>query len=277
MTKSQETPLRTPDNLKLHTVAWLPEGTPKAIVLLAHGIGEHSGRYLHVAEYLNRGGYAFYALDHRGHGRSEGPRAYFDSFDQPVNDLKQYFDVIRQQHPQQRIFLYGHSMGSLISLIFTLRYQNELAGLMITGNPLAVESTSSPLLVAAGGLVQRFLPRAPLPAIPNTYLSHDQAIVSGYTTDPLNYAGPVYARMGHHIVQESRKVRTRLAELTLPILIMHGLGDRICPPAASEWVYEAVRSTDKTLKQYPDLYHEIHNELDKEPVLAALLQWLDAH
>ncbi len=275
MTQFHEDSFQTLDGLKIYTAAWLPEAAPKAIVLLVHGIGEHSGRYQHVAAFLNEGGYAVYALDHRGHGRSEGERAYFASFDQPVNDLKHYLDLIRQRHPHDKIFVYGHSMGALISLLFTLRHQRELDGLILSGAPLAVESTSSPLMVAAGGVLQRFLPKAPLPAIPPEYLSHDPAIVSDYAADPLNHHGAVYMRMGHHIVQGSRRVRARLPELTLPLLILHGAEDRICPPIASEWVYQQAGSADKTLRMYPALYHEIHNEPEKTAVLADIRNWLD--
>src|SRR5258707_1544509 len=109
---------KTSDGLNIYTEAWLPDGSIKAVVLIVHGVPEHSERYEHVAAKMNANGYAAYGLDHRGHGKSDGLRAYFDDFDQPVNDLKQYFDIVKSEQPGKQIFIYGHSLGSLISLVF---------------------------------------------------------------------------------------------------------------------------------------------------------------
>jgi acylglycerol lipase len=277
MSWPQQNSFRTTDGLSIHTVSHLPAGTPRAGVLIVHGIGEHSARYAHVAAYLAARGYAVYSLDHRGHGHSDGLRAYFDSFDQPVNDLKQYFDQIRQQHPGLPLFVYGHSLGSLISLVFTLRYQDEMAGLMISGNPLRIETRFSPLLVQAVTMLQRFAPWLKVaPPVSPEDLSRDAAYVALTLQDPLAYQGYTRVRMAFYVGDQSRLVCARLGEIRLPLLILHGGGDKVCPPAGSELAYEQAGSADKTLKLYPGLYHEIHNEPEKETVFADVAAWLDA-
>lgn len=269
---------QTSDGLKIHTIAWLPDQPPRAVVLLVHGLSEHSGRYPHVAAKLVEQGYAVYALDHRGHGRSEGLRSYFDNLDQPVNDLKQYFDTVKAAHPGQKLFIYGHSLGSLITLAFLLRYQQEFRGAVISGNPLAVEFSQPKLLVLAAGVLNSLIPKQAITApLPSVYLSHDPAVIKDYDTDPLNYRGKVRVGMGYFILQAARDVRARMNELQLPLLIFHGEADKICPPKGSQLLYDGVGSTDKTLKFYPGLYHETHNELEKETVLANIVNWLNAH
>jgi alpha-beta hydrolase superfamily lysophospholipase len=266
------------DRLNIHTESWLPDGEPKAIVLIVHGYGEHIGRYAHVAERLVQHGYAVYGLDHRGHGKSEGLRAHFDHFDQPVNDLKQYFDQIKAQHPGQKIFLWAHSMGSLIGLAFALRYQDQLAGMVLSGTAVNGDETQPAPLIAVGKLLSNVIPKVALiPALPAAALSHDAAIVTGYDSDPLNYRGAWRVRMGSLLIEAGRQLRARASELRLPLLILHGGDDQLVPKSGSEYMYERAGSSDKTLKIYPGLYHEVHNELEKETVLADAVNWLDQH
>lgn len=268
---------KTADGLTLHTESWLPETEPRAVVLISHGIGEHIGRYEHVAARLIEADYAVYGLDHRGHGKSEGTRAYFESFDHPIENLKQYLDTVKAAQPGKPIFLYGHSLGSLIALAFTLHYQRELAGLIITGTPLEVESSQPALLISAGNLLNSITPTLPVTALSTKHLSHDPAVVSAYENDPLVYHGNVRVRMGYHIIHVSREVKTRLGEIKLPLLVLHGGDDRICPPAGGEVLYKGAGSTDKTHKVYDGLYHEIHNEYEKDVVLTDIVNWLNLH
>lgn len=263
--------------LTIQTESWLPDGDPRAVVLFSHGIGEHIGRYGHVAARLVEAGYALYGLDHRGHGKSEGTRAYYERFDDPVQDLKQYFDQVKAAGAGKPVFLYGHSLGSLIALAFTLRYQPELAGLVISGTPLDVESTQPKLLVAAASILNSIAPKMGVPPLPSEYLSHDPAVVRAYDSDPLVYHGSVRARMGYHIIHVSRMVKSRLGEITLPLLVLHGSEDKICPPSGGEALYNGAASADKTLKMYPGLYHEIHNEPEQDNVLADVVNWLNLH
>jgi len=263
--------------LNLHTQTWLPDGEARAVVLIVHGTGEHIGRYEHVASHFVEDGYAVYGLDFRGHGKSDGLRAYYDNFDDPLRDLKQYLDQIKAEQPDKKIFLYGHSMGSLLALVFALDHQRELDGLILSGSTLEVESSQPKFLIALGGVLNNIIPKTPITPLPHPYLSRDPAVVTAYNTDPLVFQGNVRVRTGSQIVHMSRMVKARLSEITLPLLIIHGGQDKICPPAGSETLYRGAGSSDKTLKIYPDLYHEIHNEPEKETVLTDNVNWLNLH
>ncbi|MEO8611712.1 MAG: lysophospholipase [Chloroflexota bacterium] len=265
------------DGLNIHTESWLPDSDPHAVVLISHGIGEHIGRYAHVAARLVADRYAVYGLDHRGHGKSDGLRSYFDDLNEPVNDLKQYLDQIKVAQPSKKIFLYGHSLGSLIALLFTLRYQSEITGLISSSTPLEVEPSQPKFLIAAAGVLNNIIPKAAITPLPTVYISTDPAEVKAYETDPLIYHGNVRVRVGYQIVQYSRIVKARLSEIKLPLLVFHGSADKICPPAGSETLYRGAGSSDKTLKIYPGMYHETHNEVEKSTVLNDIAAWLGAH
>ncbi len=265
------------DGATIHTECWLPDADVKAVVLIVHGLAEHMGRYTHVAAKLNPMGYAVYGLDHPGHGQSEGLRAYFDDFDQPLNTLRQYLDRVKTEQPGKKIFIYGHSLGALISLAFLLRYQTDFAGAVISGAPLEVEASQPKWLISMGNVMNSVAPKLAVNPLDSKWLSHDPVIVTGYDNDPLVHRGNVRVRMGTQIVQISRNVKSRLAELKLPMLIIHGAEDKICPPAGSTVLNQGIGSSDKTLKIYPGMYHEVHNEVDKAEVLNDIATWLDAH
>jgi len=268
---------QTSDGLTIHTEAWLPDGDPKAVALIVHGYAEHIRRYAHVPDLLVRHGYAVYGLDHRGHGRSGGLRVHFDSFDQPVDDLKTYFDQVRLAQPDKRIFIYGHSMGSFIATQFVLRYQDELAGFISSGSPLTVDTTVPRLMVIVGNLLNSLAPNLPLIKLDLNAISRDPAVVAAYNSDPLVYQSPVRVRVAVSYNQALSGVRANLSQIRLPLLIVHGGADRLCPPSGSELMFREAASADKTLKIYPGLYHEVHNEPEKDTVLADLVAWLDGH
>ncbi|MCA9903230.1 MAG: alpha/beta fold hydrolase, partial [Anaerolineae bacterium] len=136
----QTATLHTSDNLTLHTESWLPEGEPRAAIVVVHGYGEHLGRYRHVADYFVKQGYAVYALDHRGHGQSEGLRAYVHSFNQFVEDLHVYVGQVKSAQAGRKLFILGHSMGALISLLYCIRYPDGIAGLVISGAPVNADA-----------------------------------------------------------------------------------------------------------------------------------------
>lgn len=267
---------RTSDGVNIHTVSWLPEDS-KAAVVIVHGLAEHSGRYAHVAARLNAAGCAVYSLDHRGHGRSDGLRAYFEDFDQPVNDLRQYIDdTVSAAQPGRRLFIYGHSLGSLITLVYALRHGRDLAGLIISGTPLDVESSQPRALIQIGDLLNNLLPKLGIARLDSKGLSHDVAVVQAYDSDPLVYRGAVRVRMAHHIVHVSRMVKAQAAQLTQPLLILHGEADPICPVTGSRTLHDAASASDKTLRIYPGLFHEIHNEPQQADALDDVAAWLAA-
>jgi acylglycerol lipase len=246
-------------NLKLFYQCWLPSGELQAVLMVAHGFAEHSGRYGQLAEYLVSRDYAVYALDHRGHGKSEGERVYVDKFSDYVDDLKTFFDIIRKDNPEKRIFLVGHSMGSAIALFYASRYQDELAGLVTSGG--GINSGNEP-------------PSPPQPEnqpLPTDFLSHDPAVIEAYVNDPLVYRGPIPAKLSGKMSAVSDAVSL----ITLPALIM--AGNAVADGVRSRTLFERLGSTDKTLKLYDGLRHEIFNEPEQLQVFHDLTAWLEGH
>ena len=267
--------IQTTDGIEIHTVAWLPDTAPRAVIMIAHGIGEHSGRYRHVAAYLVEQGYAVHALDHRGHGKSGGERVYFESFDVAVNDLKQVIDTVKAQHTGLPMILMGHSMGSLITLLFALKYQSDLAGVISSGTPLTLETTVPSFVASLLRMLERIMPRAKFIAVDPNDLSHDPQVIADYKADPLTSNDRINLRMVAGLVNNAQHVRDNLHTLTLPLLILHGEADALAPKTGSDLLYAQAASTDKTLKIYPNLYHETLNEPEKQTVLDDIGAWLE--
>jgi len=272
---SQEVMFKSSDGLKLHSVKWLPKTDPKAVIIIVHGIAEHIGRYEHVAQVFVDAGFAVYGYDHRTHGKSAGePRTYFTSFDVPVADLTQFVELVQKENPNKKVFMYGHSMGSLISNLYALKHQDKLAGWISSGSPLAADtSVPAPVLMILTALSKVF-PTLRLVKIPPTDLTHDVNIVNAYITDPLVDAQPTRLGMASGIIGNGKSVISQLGNLRLPILLLHGGEDKVCPPAASPLIYEKAGSKDKTLKVYEGLYHEIHNETQFGRIMSDVIEWI---
>lgn len=269
--------LTTPDEIQLYMTGWLVEQA-RGAVLIVHGIGEHSGRYPHVVTALNLRGYSVFTYDQRGHGKSGGQRVYFETPDTLPGDLALVADNVRDTVYGTPLFIYGHSLGSLVTLAYALDHQNQLAGLILTGAPLDYDANVSPALAAAAKVMNKVLPRLQALELVNLKdLSHDPAVVKAYADDPLNYHGRMSVRTGNNFLELLTRTRARLPELTLPLLILHGGDDAICPPSGSVRLHDQAASTDKTLILYPGLYHEIHNEPSRVDVIKDILAWLDSH
>lgn len=254
--------------------AWLPVGDPRAVVLIAHGAGEHGGRYEWVGGELAARGHAAYAIDHRGHGRSDGPRALVDSIDDAVEDLHRLAGLAAGRHPGAPTFLLGHSMGGAIAIAYAARHQGELTGLVLSAPFAAVDA--GPVVLAGVRVLSRVAPRLPVRRIDATTVSRDPEVVAAYDADPLNHHGPLPARTVGELVRSVELLGERLPALRLPLLTMYGSGDRLVPPAGSELVDARAGSDDATLTAYDGLYHELLNEPERERVLSDVADWLEA-
>ena len=248
---------------------------PNGVVTIAHGYGEHIGRYQHVATRLTQAGYAVYGLDHHGHGRSAGRRGRV-ALGPAVEDLDQLIvTVARARHPELPQFLLGHSMGGAIALRYAMAHQQRLTGLAVSAPLAAVDG--GPVLLAAGKLLGILLPAAPVSRVDPRLVSRDHQVVKDYIADPLNYHGPVPARVARDFILHVGTLAAGVRRITLPVLLMWGTADRLCPPSGSELVASNIGSEDLTVKRYADLFHEILNEPEREQVLSDLLAWLDGH
>lgn len=251
---------------RLYYRHWDTGAPAQAQVVIAHGFAEHSGRYGHVASALNTAGMSVWALDHRGHGQSEGDeRADIESVAAAVADLDLFVDVVRSRVPEGPLFLVGHSMGGLIAAAYAEDHQDRLTGLVLSGALLFV----APEIAALADLEE----------IPDLGLadavSSDPAVVQAYKDDPLVYLGPPPRRFIESFAQVDQ-VRSRLKELTLPILAMHGSGDLLVSPQALRDLVASVSSEDLTAILWPGLWHEIFNEPRKDEVISSMARWIAA-
>ena len=262
--------------LRIFWQSWLPPAPPRGVVVIAHGLGEHRGRYAHVAERLVREGDAVYALDHRGHGRSEGPRALLDKIGSAVADLDSLVLRASDEHPGSPVFLLGHSMGGTLALCYAMCRQDRLEALALSG-PLAALHAASPVVRLAAKLLSTLTPRLPVIAVDASLISRDPAVVQAYNADPLVHHGKLPARTVAELAAAVASLPAGVSAITVPTLIMYGTADGLCPPEGSEMLGRRIGATDRTVKSYPGLYHEILNEPEQEQVMDDLCAWLDAH
>ncbi len=271
--KHQTGTFKTSDGWTIYYQSWVPDA-PTAIVILAHGYAEHSGRYEHVSEALLQQGYAVYALDHRNHGRSDGEKGYVENISALVDDLNQFITQTKKAHPELPTVLLGHSMGGVISLHYAINHPKQIDLLVLSAPYLIDGGNVSPLLIRLSKIIATLFPRLPIKAIDSSTVSRDPAVVKDYDQDPLNSRNKVRARSGLELVSAGPLAFRRANEIQLPILIMHGDADSIASVDGSRKLNDLVTSKDKSLRIYNGLYHEIMNEPEKEQVLADIIQWL---
>lgn len=262
-------------DVALHGQAWLPERAPRAIVVISHGLAEHGGRYAGLASRLVEKGYAVYALDHRGHGRSGGRRANIGRFDYLVSDLGTFIGRAQRQHPDTPVVLLGHSMGGAIALACALKYHNVLRALVLSAPALAAgQAVPAPKLWMAK-LLSAVSPDTGALTLPASAVSRDPAVVRAYENDPLVYRGSIPARTLVEMLGAMRRLQEKAHELRLPVLIQHGTADSLVPLAALHPVYQRLgQSKSRTLQLYEGLYHEVYNEPERDRVIGDLEAWL---
>ncbi len=265
------------DGLQLFERSWLPDGDPKAAVAIVHGYAEHSGRYEHVAKRLVAGGYAVYALDLRGHGRSEGRRVFIRSMDEHLGDVDRFLDRVRERQPALPLFLLGHSMGGTVVAAYLVTGARSLSGAILSAPAIRSQRGSSAIARAILAILARLLPRLPVGRLDSAEISRDPQVVARYDADPLVYRGRMPAGTIAALVRAARMVLANLETITLPLLLLHGTMDSLADPEGSRQLHEQAASSDKTLKLYEGLYHEIFNEPEQERVLDDLVGWLEAH
>ncbi|MFL5862387.1 MAG: alpha/beta hydrolase [Solirubrobacteraceae bacterium] len=252
-----------------------PAAPPRALVVLVHGAGEHSGRYGHVVTRIVSEGYAVHACDHRGHGRSDGHRALIEDMDDVVRDVDSLVDRAVAAEPGLPVFMLGHSMGGLIGLRYALARQERLSGLILSAALAAIDAVPKPLELV-GRALSVIAPRAPLIAIDAALVSRDPAVVQEYRADPLVHHGKLPARTAAQLANAVAHLPPTVGTITLPTLILYGTADGLCPPAGSEMLARRIGSADTIVKAYDGLFHEILNEPERETVLDDIVDWLAA-
>ncbi len=261
----------------LFTQAWLPDVAPTAVIVLAHGLGEHSGRYRPLAERLVADGRAVYAIDHRGHGRSAGPRANIERFAHVVSDFCTFAGRASRQHPGTPMFLFGHSMGGAVAFASAARLQETLSGVVLSGPALAAGDAIPGFKLLLARLLSWVAPNTGVLMLPADAVSRDPEVVRAYQADPLVMHRAIPARTLVELLDAMKTFPALAKLLRLPMLIQHGTADLLVPLAPARDVHQAIGSQYRTFRPYDGLYHEIYNEPEREQVIADLLKWLAVH
>jgi acylglycerol lipase len=262
--------------VELYWKGCLPSGEPTGVLLISHGLGEHSSRYGYVEDALVPDGWAVYGLDHRGHGRSGGRRAHLVRYDDWLADLDTFRRLVVTRHPGLPMFLLGHSMGGQIALAYALEHQQALRGLVLSAPALATNAlprAAVPVLQAAAKVAPTLRPAG----IDVTKISKDPAVVDAYRADPLVHHGRPTLGLSSALYGQFAVLPERARALRLPVLIQHGTLDGLVDPSGSRLLEANVGSPDRTVRWYEGLWHEIYNEPERERPLSDLREWLDAH
>lgn len=262
---------------RLYQQTWLPDEEPRAVVLLIHGLGEHSSRYTHVAKHLTQRGYAVFTIDHYGHGKSDGHAGFVERFSVYLDGVAGLLETARSEYPGQPMFLLGHSMGGLIAATFLLDHPSAFRAAVLSAPAIKSDQAPPAIIIALIRLLSALAPTLPLIQLDASDVSRDPAVVSAYMNDPLVNHGKLSARLLSEMSATMQGTVARAALIKLPILLLHGEDDQLTSLDGSVELYEAVSSTDKKLKTYPGLYHEIFNEPEQDAVLEDMSTWLEAH
>lgn len=266
--------LRTPDGETLEVQDWpLQTGAAHAVVVVVHGLGEHAGRYAHVAQRLNNWGFEVRAVDQYGHGASSGVRGGLPTTHRLLDDLAQVIEDTRRTHPALPLVLLGHSLGGLVAASFVARRVRDVDALVL----------SSPAIDPGLSAFQKFLVAtlsrvAPALRVDNgldlQYLSHDPAVALAYRADALCH-DRIGARLARFLADEGATVQAAAARWHVPTLLVYAGDDRLVSPAGSRAFARAAPPSMVSATCYADHYHEIFNERDAAPVFERLRRWLD--
>lgn len=253
---------------------WTPDASPRAVVVLSHGLGEHARRYDHVAQCFGDAGLVTYALDHRGHGRSGGKRVLVRDMSEYTGDFDTLVRIATREHPGLACVVLGHSMGGAIVFTYGVERPDNYDLMVLSGPAVAAQDQLSPLLVLAAKVLGVLVPGLPVQELDVDAISRDPAVVAAYKDDPLVYHGKVPAGIGRVLVHVGETMPKRAPALTAPLLVVHGSDDRLIPVAGSRRLVECAGPADVELKVYPGLYHEVFNEPERDRVLGDVVSWV---
>lgn len=256
---------------------WLPEGEVKAVLFIAHGLAEHGGRYINLVNRMVPLGFAVYALDQYGHGKSDGVRVFINDFKDYIRPMKRFRDMVAEWHPEQDVFLMGHSMGGLIAAVFLLDHQEDFAGAIISAPLTKIPTKINAFSKFMVQTLANVLPKARLVGIESEGISRDPEEVARYVNDPLVYTGNSTTKLGAVTLDAMGWVTSGRVNFCLPMFIIQGTADPLVDLAGAQELYDAISSEDKTLKYYEGYYHEVINDLGKEVVLDDIQHWLEDH
>jgi alpha-beta hydrolase superfamily lysophospholipase len=257
--------------------SWKPAtGQAKAVLIIMHGLKDHADRYSPLAERLVAEGYAVYAFDLRGHGDSEGPRVWVDRFDDYVDDLGRFVARVRAQEAGKPLFLFGHSMGGAISTLYALRPDTGLRGLILSAPALKPPKDVSGFVQWTTRFLSALTPTLAVLDLKDESFCRDPKVVAEMKADPLIYhqAGP--ARTAGELFGAMYRIDTESPKLTVPLLALHGKADQLTDPDGSVELVLRAGSSDKRLKLYPLMVHDLVHEPERAEVIGDIVAWMNA-
>lgn len=272
----KSTSITSSQNQKLFVHQW-PTTIAKAKLIIVHGYAEHSYRYDEFARYLNEHSIEVLSYDQVGYGRSEGVRGYVDRFSTYINDLDKFMDHIDLDNSSAPVFLLGHSMGGLVATQYCLTNSraSSLAGLITSAALLKLDEDLSPILQMIAPLLGMLFPKLKTEKLDQTYLTRSEENLKAYNADPLNYLEGTRARTGAEMIKTTKAIPKAFHSLSIPLLAMHGTGDKITDRRGTEQLYNDANSIDKELKMYDGLYHELLHEPEKVGVMNDIIEWIN--
>jgi acylglycerol lipase len=273
---AREERIETTGGLKVLVRSWQPAVPARAAVAIVHGVKSHGGYYGWAAEQLTEAGIAVYALDLRGRGRSDGPRLYVDDIGEYLADVDALVSHARLREPGLPVFLLGHSAGGVISCVYALDHQAELAGLICESFAFKVAAPDFVLTLVKW--LSRIAPHLPVLRLKTADFSRDPAAVRAMIGDPAGVHGEAQpAATVAALLRGAERLEREFSSLRVPVLILHGTADKVTRPAGSQQFHDTAGSADKTLRLYEGHAHDLLNDLGRETVMADITGWIDAH
>ena len=261
------------DGYKIFFRAWRPEGQARAVVVICHGVNSHGGQYLWTGDQLVHSDFAVYAIDLRGRGKSEGERFYIDDVSDYVQDVAALVKLAKAREPGLPVYLLGHSAGGVVSCVYTLENQAELAGLICESFAFKVPAPDLALGLIKG--ISYVAPRLPVLKLKNEDFSRDPEAVATLNNDPLTHNEVQPAKTVAALVRADERLEKEFPLITLPVFILHGTADKATVPSGSQFFYDTVGSKDKSLKLYEGHAHDLLNDICKEEVMADIKEWIN--
>ena len=253
--------------------SWRPSGKPRGVVAICHGVNSHSGQYLWVGAQLQAAGFAVYALDLRGRGKSDGERFYVDDIAEYVSDVSMLIKLAKSREPAVPVYLLGHSAGGVVSCVYALENQPEIAGLICESFAFQVPAPDFALAVVKG--ISHLAPHAHVLKLHNEDFSRDPKVVKSMNEDPLIAHEVQPTKTVATLVRADERLKREFPLIKLPVFILHGTADKATRPSGSQMFYDNAGSADKTLKLYEGHFHDLLNDFGKEEVMADILAWID--
>ena len=265
--------------LNLYYQSWYPQAEVRGVLNIVHGLGSHSSSYRNIVEHLIPKNYAIYAFDLRGNGRSPGQRGHISSWEVFRADLQAFLQLVETQSPKCPQFILGHSLGGVVVLDYVMRfrvYPSPLFG-VITLAPAVGKLGVSPFKLTIGKILSRILPSFTLSTgFDLNTAARDEKVLADYAQDKLRHARGS-ARLATEYINTVNWINAHAADLQIPLLIIQGGADTVTLPQGSRQFFQKVTFPDKELLEYPEAYHEIHDDFGYEQVMADLESWLEQH